>query len=123
MNLNQMDEFQDEVGKLLVRNRNILDILTKIQSSCARISRSAIKSATGCGCIEIEGKKNFQNLSSMGGGIDGNLCEDCRSIIETEIGEMLFYMASLCNVFKISVNDITENEIKRIKALGKYSLR
>ena len=123
------DAFQEKVGSLLIRNSNILDILTKCQTSCARMCRSTIKSATGCGCIEIHGKKGVIAFNSSaaerlsaGSCIDGELCRDCRSIIENEIGESLFYIASLCNVLGISMKKITQKEIERVESLGKYSL-
>ena len=56
-------------------------------------------------------------------GTEGNLCPECRDIIENEIGEMLFYIAGLCNALGLSIKDIMKKEIKNVEVLGKYSLR
>lgn len=122
MNTESIDTFQEKVKILLARNRNILDILTKCQTSTGRISRSTVKAATGCGCIKIIGKKTEFDIKDKTACIEGILCKDCRSIIEGEIGEILFYIASLCNALDISMDKILSNEIKRVEALGKYSL-
>lgn len=123
-----LDRFQSEVGKLLIRNSNILDIMTKIQISCAKLCRSAVKSATGCGCTCIIGGKNETEeqdyfLSKGSTGVDGKLCDECKDIIEGELGETLFYIASLCNAFDLSMKEIAEKEAKNMNVLGKYSLR
>ena len=59
MSASQTDEFQKKVSSLIVRNSNILDILTKCQISCGKLCRSVVKSATGCGCVDISGKNPF----------------------------------------------------------------
>ena len=118
------ESFQDEVAGLIVRNRNILDILTKCQNSCGKICRSTVKTATGCGCLKITAEKSFPVLSGNGNpGTEGKLCSDCKDIIENEIGEMLFYIAGLCNALGLSMKDIMKKEIKNVEVLGKYSLR
>ena len=130
MHSNPTDQFQTKVASLLVRNSNILDILTKCQICCARLCRSTIKAATGCGCTRITAEKALSQYSeplrpsaTEMAGTDGSICSDCRSSIENEIGEMLFYVASLCNALDISMADIMKREIKNVEALGKYSLR
>jgi hypothetical protein len=122
MNPSPTEEFQKKVGKLLVRNSNILDILTKCQISCAKMCRSGVRSATGCGCVTISGKKNLDTLK-ISSGTSGTLCPQCRSTIENEIGENLFYIASLCNALDLSMAEIMKHEIKNVETLGKYSLR
>lgn len=114
------DEFQEKVRKLLIRNSNIADILTKCQSACAKTCRSTVRAATNCGCMEITCKNTFPKHDS---GINGKLCSQCRSTIENEIGESLFYLASLCNALEISMTDIIRKEIGNVETLGKYSLR
>ena len=117
-------DFQDKVSQLIVRNQNILDILTKCQNSCGKICRSTIKTATGCGCLKITGEKSFPILPDKeNSGTEGTLCPECKGIIENEIGEMLFYIAGLCNVLGLSMKDIMKKEIKNVEVLGKYSLR
>ena len=127
MDNKSVDTFQRNVGNLIARNRNLLDILTKCQISCGKFCRSTVKSATGCGCLKITGEKSplcFTEESSEKNeaSIEGKLCPDCRNIIENEIGESMFYIASLCNALGISLNSIMEDEIKKVAALGKYSL-
>jgi len=129
MSENKSEDFQKKVSHLIVRNQNILDILTKCQSSCGKICRSTVKTATGCGCIKIVGGKNLSVFSEekleskINSGTEGKLCSECKSIIENEIGEMLFYIAGLCNALGLSMKDIMKREIKNVEVLGKYSLR
>ena len=117
------EDFQKKVSALIIRNQNVLDILTKCQNSCGKICRSTVKTATGCGCVKITGEKIFPTLGNKNSGIDGSLCPECKDIIENEIGEMLFYIAGLCNALGLSMKDIMKKEIKNVEVLGKYSLR
>ena len=110
------DDFQNSVDESLLRHRSILDIMTKLQESEARINRAVAKTVTNCGCIELnstkeqnvdndiddmEDLKNFLNPK-----IQGNLCESCRGVIENEIGNNLFYLTSLCNLLDLNLYDI-----------------
>jgi len=127
------DDFQNSVDESLLRHRSILDIMTKLQESEARINRAVAKTVTNCGCIELnstkeqnvdndiddmEDLKNFLNPK-----IQGNLCESCRGVIEDEIGNNLFYLTSLCNLLDLNLYDIFLKEYEKIGTLGKYSLR
>lgn len=125
------DEFQYTVSDLLVRNKSIIDQITKFQDSNARVNRAIVKSVTQCGCIKIHAKK--QNFSSDGDieemqksmktHIEGKLCSNCRDMIEKDIGRNLFYLASICNSLDLNLYDIILKELERIKMLGKYNLR
>ena len=117
------EEFQKKVGTLLVRNSNVLDILTKCQISCGKMCRSTVRSATGCGCIQINAQKCSNPLEKNDSVTIGTLCPECRSAIQNEIGENLFYIASLCNALNMSMAEIMKHEIKNVETLGKYSLR
>lgn len=125
------DEFQYTVLELLVRNKSILDSLTKYQDSNARVNRSIVKAVTQCGCIKvIAGKQDFpvdadfdEIRDNMSTHLKGSLCENCRDAIEKEIGRNLFYLASLCNALDLNLYDILIKELDRIKMLGKYNLR
>ena len=118
------EDFQKRVSRLIIRNQNIIDILTKCQGACSKICRSSVKTATGCGCLKINVEKKLSSESSEEmTGISGALCPECKDIIEKEIGEMLFYIAGLCNAMGLSMRDIMKKEIKNIEVLGKYSLR
>lgn len=124
------DNFQDSVGELLVRHKSILDVLTKFQESQSRVSRAVVKSVTSCGCIEINSKKqNYDNEISlqdlknyMDTHLKGNLCSNCRDVIEKELGNNLFYIAALCNVLDISMYDVLLKEYEKMHTLGIYNL-
>ena len=130
MSDSKADDFQKNVSALIMRNQNILDILTKCQTACSRICRSTIKTATGCGCLKIKADKPLSvfplddNIDKeQATGTEGSLCAECQSSIENEIGEMLFYIGALCNVLGLNMANIMKKEIKNIEVLGKYSLR
>lgn len=128
------DDFQNSVDESLLRHRTILDVMSKLQESEARISRAVAKSVTSCGCIQIQGKKqhvneeeeilNVENLKTrIKNQLSGKLCGNCRDIIENEIGNNLFYLASLCNMLDLNLYDILLKEYSKIDTLGKYSFR
>ena len=127
-----IDDFQNSVDESLLRHRSILDIMTKLQESDARINRAVAKTVTNCGCIEIDSTKkpekndidNIEDLKNfLNPQIKGELCESCRDVIENEIGNNLFYLASLCNLLNLKLYDIFLKEYDKIDTLGKYSLR
>lgn len=126
-----IDEFQNAVSDSLLRHKSILDIMTKLQESEARLNRAVIKSVTSCGCIEINAKKKsvpenvtieeYTNYRDTH--INGELCESCRDVIEKELGNNLFYMVSICNALGINLYDTFVKEYNKIKVLGKYDMR
>ncbi|NTV90835.1 MAG: DUF1573 domain-containing protein [Clostridiales bacterium] len=126
-----VDEFQNTVQELLIRNKSILDSITKFQDSNARINRSIIKSVTQCGCIRINAKKqdmpedaDFEEYkNAMDTHLEGKLCENCRDLLEKDVGRNLFYLASLCNTLDLNLYDIIIKEEERVKMLGQYNLR
>ena len=126
-----VDDFQYTVQNLLVRNKSIIDSLTKFQDSNARINRSIVKAVTQCGCISINAGKQcfpengtFEEIrDSMKTHLSGKLCDSCRDIIEKDIGRNLFYLASLCNILDLNLYDVIIKEHERIRMLGKYNLR
>lgn len=126
------DSFQNDVNESLLRHKSILDILTKYTESSSRVNRAVAKSVTNCGCIEINAKKqclptednSLEDLSEcLKIHMDGNLCENCREVIEREIGNNLFYLTSLCNVLDINLYDVLLKESDRITTLGKFTFR
>lgn len=130
MSDSKSEDFQHKVSALIIRNRNVMDILTKCQISCGKICRSTVKSATGCGCLKIISEKCLPTFSENDSfftgeesGVSGTICPDCKDIIENEIGELLFYTAGLCNALGLNMADIMKKEIKNVEVLGKYSLR
>jgi hypothetical protein len=126
-----IEDFQNVVGDMLMRNRSILDILSKVQTSAGRVNRSVVKAVTHCGCIEIEGKKqtfpgeaNMDDLKElMSTQVDGKLCSECRTTVEEEIGGVLFYLAALCNTLDISLYDVILKQKETLSTLGSYSLK
>lgn len=119
-----LDNFQDDVNKLLLRHKSILDILTKYSESNARVNRAVAKSITNCGCIEVYAKKQDINFnSSLSNHLKGTLCDNCREIIQTEIGNSLFYLTSLCNCLDLNLYDILLKEENKINILGKFTFR
>lgn len=131
MQANELDMLQSLSNELLIRNRSILDTLTKYQETAARVSRAVSKAATHCGCIQIEAKKQDFNTclksdeisDHFNRHINGQLCDSCKDAITTELGANLFYIASLCNALGLNINDIIQGESKRVTSLGKFNMR
>jgi hypothetical protein len=127
------DDFQNAVSESLLRHKSILDIITKFQESNARINRAIAKSVTNCGCIEVCAKKqrmsedNTLNIEFLKNCLNthtkGSLCDNCRDVIQNEIGNNLFYLTSLCNILDLNLYDILLKEYDKINTLGKYSFR
>lgn len=125
------DEFQDTVASSLLRHKSILDILSKHQDSQARVTRAICKAVTNCGCININAsKQNFSATDSLSelktslkSHIDGHLCNNCREVIENELGNNIFYLVSLCETLDISFFDILVKENEKIKTLGEFTFR
>jgi hypothetical protein len=123
--------FQDQVDEYLIRHRSILDVLSKLDESTARISRAVAKAVTSCGCITIHAsKQQFPpdvSLSDVRAYINthlmGTLCEKCREAVESEIGSALFYTAGLCNLLDLDLAEIQNKEHGRIKTLGIFTLK
>lgn len=128
------DDFQNCVSESLLRHRSVLDIMTKLQESDSRINRAVAKAVTNCGCMSIEAKKQkIEDLDDSIGIEDlkdqfethlkGVPCDNCRDVLEKEIGNHLFYIASLCNLLDLNMYDILLKEYDRIETLGKFSLK
>lgn len=127
------DDFQNAVDECLLRHRSLLDIITKLQESQGRINRAVAKSVTNCGCIQMDPDK--QPLSKDGSTdietfrknlqdpLKGSICDNCRDVIEREIGNNLFYLTSLCNLLDLNLYDIILKEYDKINTLGKYTFR
>lgn len=124
------EDFQRSVSELLIRHKSILDILTKLEESQSRVNRAVAKAVTNCGCIEVNAKKqtippdaDIEDLKNcMSSHLKGELCENCKDIIEKEIGNNIFYITSLCNTLGISLNTVLEKEYEKINTLGIYNM-
>ncbi|MEN3190667.1 MAG: DUF1573 domain-containing protein, partial [Atribacterota bacterium] len=97
--MNKNIDFQKSVDRFLVQHRSILDVMTKYQESNSRVNRAIAKAVTQCGCINIKAKKQvipsntklMEIQKFMDNHLEGSLCENCKEIIETELGSNLFY--------------------------------
>lgn len=125
-----IQEYQAQVDDVLVRHRSILDILTKLQESTAKVNRAVAKSATYCGCVTFNVEKqaipedtSFSEIKEhMKEHIDGQLCDICREKVEAELSANIFYFTTLCNAFNINVGDLITKHHEQLKTLGKYGL-
>jgi hypothetical protein len=129
------DDFQNIISESLIRHKSIIDILTKLQESEAKINRAIAKTVTSCGCLEIHAQKQqlhsempddmtLQDFNDcMTSHVKGELCDNCRDVLEKELGNNLFYIASLCNTLNLNLYDILLKEYNKLKMLGKYQMR
>lgn len=129
------DDFQNSVNESLLRHRSILDIMTKLQETEARINRAVAKTITNCGCMQVEANKQIKlDKLDIDTDIDdlkehfqthikGSPCESCRDVLEREIGNHLFYLTSMCNLLDLNMYDILLKEFDRMNTLGKFTLR
>ncbi|MBX4263854.1 DUF1573 domain-containing protein [Clostridium estertheticum] len=127
------DNFQNSVDESLLRHRSVLDVITKLQESDARVNRAVAKSVTNCGCIKLEEKNmytppnidhlNLDTPATLHFPVQGALCENCREVLEKELGNNLFYITSLCNILGLNLYDILLKEYDKISTLGKYTMR
>lgn len=126
------DNFQNDVDESLLRHRSILDIITKYSESSARVNRAIAKAVTNCGCIKLNAsKQDISNINSylhssndsLNTHLDGKICDNCREIIEREMGNNLFYLTSLCNSLDINLYDVIIKEDDKINTLGKFTFR
>ena len=109
------EDFQLATKNMLTRNKNLLDTLSKLQTSSARLSRAIVKSATHCGCIQVTCQREAE--------ITGTLCGRCRSAIEKEMGDVLFYITGICNTLDLSIYDVMIKEKEALNLLGNFSLK
>ncbi|MCR4400500.1 MAG: DUF1573 domain-containing protein [Syntrophomonadaceae bacterium] len=125
------DEFQNVVGELLIRHHSVLDVLSKLSESSARVNRAVCKSVTDCGCLAIEARKvqfpqNVETVDDLRRYLDdhlrGSLCPECEEILVAELGKCLFYTAALCNLLDLNLYDIFLKEYKRSTALGVFNM-
>ncbi len=127
---NAYSVFQDCVSNAQFRNKSILDIVTKLSEQTALLNRAVSKSVTHCGCVKINAKKQYinnqksieENKISLDNHLDGCLCPRCKDKIEEEMGDLMFYLASLCETLEINLDDVIEQKTDFLKTFGKYSL-
>ena len=123
-----MGNFQQKVSELLVRHKSILDCITKYQESAARVNRAITKTVTWCGCINVKAERqdlpeevSLQDFHQyVETHLEGELCKNCREVIQEEVGNHLFYLAALCNLLDVNLNETMEQELSRLNTLGRY---
>jgi hypothetical protein len=54
--------------------------------------------------------------------LQGEMCPRCREVVETEMGSALFYLAALCSLLNLNMQDVLEKEYRRVNALGVFNL-
>jgi len=124
------EQFQSTVKSLLIRHQSILDILSKGQESSGRVNRAVVKSVTSCGCHAINAHKkpippdaSLADLKELlNSQLEGLICDNCRDIVEAELGKQLFYMAALANALDISLSDVLYHEHKKLQTLTVFNL-
>lgn len=124
------NEFQQTTSELQLMNKSILDIVTKLDEQTSLLNRAVFKSATHCGCIEIHATKQIysphksleENQKELETHIEGELCPKCREKVIEEMGELFFYIASMCQALNLNMGDILSEKHKHLKTLGLYNL-
>ena len=123
-------EFKKSTAELQLLNKSILDIVTKLDEQTSMLNRAVFKSATHCGCIEIHATKQIysphksleENQKELETHIEGELCPKCQDKIVEEMGELLFYLASMCEALNLNLADIMSKKFEHLKTLGLYNL-
>ncbi|WP_461370132.1 nucleoside triphosphate pyrophosphohydrolase family protein [Candidatus Darwinibacter acetoxidans] len=129
--LSTCHHFQKNVEENLVRHFSILDIVSKFQETNARVNRALFRAVTDCGCIKIDASKqvlpddcSFEDIRNhIRSHLEGQLCENCREVLEAEVGQNLFYLAGMCNALKLDLEEIISKENQRVATLGIFHLR
>jgi len=123
------DQFQKAVEESLIRNNDLLDILSKLQQTSSKTNRAVVKAITSCGCVGLNiepqeiASENYESLKTVhSNSVSGDLCPACKEKIVSELGNQLFYIAALCNNFDLDMFDIIIKEYDRLNTLGKYNL-
>lgn len=127
------NEFQDTVREYEYFHKNILEQLVKFQELSAKLNKNIIRACSTCGCIEINANKfdfsnNARELSFEAirlledHHIKGNLCEDCKDLIEKHMGSCLYYLTYMCNSLNLDFNDIFIKEMDKINLLGRFNI-
>lgn len=130
MTQNCCQKFQQTVSDYLVRHRSILDVMSKLQESSAHVNRAIAKAVTTCGCLKIEARKQPVPSDAALAEIpqytqthlEGKLCPNCFEVVEEEVGNVLFYVAAMCELLNLDLEKVIASENERISTLGLYSL-
>jgi hypothetical protein len=127
-----LGSFQDEVHENLFRHKSILDTMSKLNESSARLNRAVTKAVTICGCLKISASERqrfpedlpFELIKEqLSTHLQGQLCSECRDHVEEEAGRVAFYLTALCDTLGMQLEDIVNSESGKIGALGRFSMR
>lgn len=127
---NLCQTFQEAVSQYLIRHRSVLDVISKLQESTARVNRAVVKAVTDCGCVQVEASRQqcpadisyWEMKEHMQTHVKGDMCEQCHEVLEQELGRNLFYATALCETFNLRLDELVEAERKRIATLGVFNL-
>ncbi|AIQ20803.1 MULTISPECIES: hypothetical protein [Paenibacillus] len=130
MSAPSLQAFQDQVSELLLRHRSLLDVMSKNGQSSASVNRAVVKAITECGCIQLHATKQVfepalgleQAKELAGTHLEGQLCENCREVVASELGRELFYMSALCNLLDINMDEVVVKESQKCATLGLFNL-
>lgn len=132
LNTTITEEFQCTVKENDYFNKNILEQLAKLQEVAAKLNKNIVRACTYCGCIEINANNKLYsynddiNLDMIKlldpHHISGMLCEDCKDLIEKNIGSCLYYLACISNSFDLNLNEVLLKEMDKINILGKFNI-
>ncbi|WP_027092029.1 hypothetical protein [Cohnella thermotolerans] len=130
MSAPSLKEFQQQVSELLLRHRSLLDVVTKYSQSNASVNRAIAKAITECGCIELNARhQGFsedmpldQAKKQSKSHMEGHLCENCEDIVRSELGKNIFYMAALCNLLDIGMDEVVAKEADKCATLGFFNM-
>jgi hypothetical protein len=120
--------FQELVSEYLVRHRSVLDVMSKFQEATARVNRALVKSVTACGCLQVNAQRQTIPLDislhelkkHMDTHLTGAPCEQCREVLEAELGNNLFYLVALCDLLQLDFAEIMGKEEGVVSTLGIY---
>jgi len=93
------------------------------------VNRAVAKAVTDCGCVTVhserhpipEGISIEQLRTVLDSGVRGQLCDNCREVVEAEVGQTLFYLTGVLNAMDLNLYDCLLKEQKRIAALGIFN--
>lgn len=123
-------EFQNKVADSLVRHRSILDTLSKLQESSAKVNRNVFKAVTCCGCLSIKAQKQAfppdvalkDCMKHLDSHLEGALCEECREVIAEDLFDNLFYIAALCHLLGYNLETLLEKGANKLNTLGYFNM-
>ncbi|MNB93722.1 hypothetical protein D3C75_408610 [compost metagenome] len=104
--------------------------MSKNGQSSASVNRAVVKAITECGCIQLHATKQVfepalgleQAKELAGTHLEGELCENCREVVASELGRELFYMSALCNLLDINMDEVVAKESQKCATLGLFNL-